>query len=235
MKIFCRITATMALIAVGSLSILSAQTTVSRPEVAGIYDEERESVPLTVANWRVGFGVGPSISTQADLIADFRAQERLFVRRQFSDLLQAEAGVGIHRIAGDYETPGEFDSHLWSFDVRGMIAPVLNDQWNPYGYVGVGYAIYRIIDPARDAINSEADVPVNEIGGGVILPLGVGVQFKPARQSRFALDMNVGYSMLFTDQYDGMAGGGNGSFISGLVTLQYLFHEAAAQYEEPTN
>lgn len=203
-----------------------AQITTGRPEVGGFYDEEKYHVELSESNWRVGLGVGPSISTRADLIADFRAQERLYVRRQFSDLLQAEAGVGIHRIAGDHMTPEEHDVNFWSFDGRFLIAPSIDDQWNPYGFVGVGYAIHRMIDEPEDPIASEADVATPETGGGVILPLGIGVQFKPARQSRIAVDMNLGYSTIFNDAMDGTAGGANASFIQGMVSLEYLFHDS---------
>lgn len=205
--------------------VAHAQITQGKPEVGGIYDEEKHHISLEQANWRVGFGVGPSISTAANLISDFRAQERLFVRRQFNDMLQAEVGVGIHRMAGHYETPDEFDTDFWTFDGRLLLAPSLNDQWNPYGFAGFGYSIFRVIDAAEDPISSEADVITPQTGGAAVLPLGIGVQFKPERHSRIAIDASIGYTMMFSDEFDGKAGGDRASTINGMISLEYLFHD----------
>lgn len=201
------------------------QTGPGRPEVGGFYDEEKYVVELGDANWRIGLGIGPSIGTEAELVNDIRAQGRLYVRRQFNRLLQAEVGVGLHRMAGNYGEPGEFDTHLWSIDGRGMIAPALDDQWNPYGSLGIGYARYRIIDPVDQSLASEGDFAVREDGGGWIVPFGIGVGFKPARHSRFAIDVGIGYTLILSEEFDGGTGGGNLSTVSGLVALEYLFHD----------
>ncbi|MBC8144240.1 MAG: outer membrane beta-barrel protein [bacterium] len=212
-----------------STTDVTAQITQGKPEVGGIYDEEKHHVDLKESNWRLGFGVGPSISTEANLINDFRAQERMYVRRQFGDLIQAEVGVGLHRLSGNDDTPQEFDANFWTFDGRLLIAPTINDQWNPYGFAGFGYSLYRVIDRAQDDINSEADVRTPQTGGAPVLPLGIGVQFKPERHSRIAIDMSLGYSMIFSNELDGMAGGNNASTINGMVSLEYLFHDVVDQ------
>ena len=233
MKPMFRFTLAVAFVATLSFAPLDAQITAGRPEVGGLYDEEKHDIDIAQSNWRLGMGVGPSISLNADLIADFRAQERLYVRRQFSDLFQAEIGLGIHRIAGNYLTPEEYDTHFWSLDGRALIAPRLNDQWNPYAFAGVGYSLFRIIDRAEGEHVMSEGRTINTVNEGLpdrgwapVVPLGIGVQFKPERHARIALDMNLGYTMMFTNEHDGVAGGDDASHINGMISLQYLFHDA---------
>jgi hypothetical protein len=231
MKTTRRITLAVALAAV-SITGARAQSTAADPVVGGLYDEEKHHVDLSDAAWRVGIGIGPSIGTEASLINDARVQERIFVRRQFNDLLQAEAGLGVHRVAGNYLADDEYDTHFWTLDARALLAPALDDQWNPYAFAGIGLAFWRVIDPADETIVSEADFAVREEGIGAVIPLGLGVQFKPERQSRLAFDFGVGYSLILDDEIDGAAGGDNVSTINGSISIEYLFHDAVERNRE---
>lgn len=170
---------------------------------------------LSSSVWRVGFDVGGNLGEKSTIKPDLRSNMRAYLRYSFLPLFQAEFGGGIGRFASR-----EFDSRIIPFDVRVLFGPTLDDTWNPFLYVGGGITLYHINKPDLDL---PAEISRNGVTGSV--PVGIGLQLKPLRDENFAFDLSFGYTMMFSDEVNGILEGRNDSYVGGLLGFVYLISD----------
>lgn len=165
------------------------------------------------SNPRVGFDLGGTLAKHGVIGDDARSGFRAYLRYVLlQDFLQAEVGGGGARFSSR-----QADTRIVPFDVRLLIGPHLDETWNPFAYVGYGYANYNVVTPSPDATGGEFDAWAG------ILPFGVGLQLKPNKDMTFALDLNIGGGIVMADEADGYKDGENASYFAVYVGYEYLF------------
>ncbi len=146
----------------------------------------RTSAQINKQGVSIGIGYGGIFGDTELRDRLYRFNSRAFVRYGFVDLFQAEAGIGVGRIAGE-----GYQSLLVPIDARLIFNPLTSDVLNPYLYGGIGALNFRIED-TPSLISGE---PSSEWTG--VVPIGAGIQYR--LKDRILLEASGGYNFTFSD------------------------------------
>ncbi|MFI5251933.1 MAG: outer membrane beta-barrel protein [Bacteroidota bacterium] len=132
-----------------------------------------------------GIVIGPTFSkTESQSQVSFEG--RAFARRNLTEVLQGEIGMGVGKIAGD-----NFNTFILPVDLRLLFFPLQSESWKPYLYAGFGYLFYKVDD---QPVNSDSSAKLS--GWAANVPVGIGMQFKVDEKKSF--EISAGYNRTST-------------------------------------
>lgn len=128
---------------------------------------------------------------------------RVFLDYGLLNHVRGQFGAAFGKIVGRY-----YSTNLIPIDFRFTIIPWYAKSFNPYMYLGVGGLHYDVlVGPTRISAG------VERIGWVAYVPGGLG--FVSQLSDRLALDFNVGYNFIFSDDVNGHRAETNDSYYSG--------------------
>jgi len=150
-----------------------------------------------------------------------------YVRRGVAENLELElsGGYGKYKGSGDIadwtaerllpqvDTMGDtYSTDMALGEVRLLFSPFDYEKWNPYCYAGVGFVRYDLDEQFLRTSD------VEPISSGMIVPVGVGAQYKLS--DSMALELSGGYTYTMLDDLNGaILDKGNDAYWTGLLGL----------------
>jgi len=134
---------------------------------------------------RVGVKVGGMVSNSEPSQNGGGYNARGLLRHPIAERLRGELGLEFGELKAD-----RFRTRVIPLDYRILFSPFATPRWNPYFYVGAGAMYYEY--ERRPA----SGVVAKESGRAGFVPVGVGAQFMA--DNKVAVDMNLGYTSIFT-------------------------------------
>jgi outer membrane protein OmpA-like peptidoglycan-associated protein len=152
---------------------------------------------------------------------------RLFLDYGLFDHVRGQVGAGFGKIVGRY-----YSTNLIPIDYRFMVIPCYAKGFSPYAYLGIGALHYDV-----SVSTGRMSPGVATTGWTGFMPGGIG--FVSELSNRLALDFNLGYSFIFSDDVNGRRGGNSGadSYYAGHfgIRIPLASRTAAASQEEELN
>ncbi len=118
---------------------------------------------------------------------------RAFLRIKIVDLFDLEAGAGYGKLAGDDPNNDYWETTLVPADVRLLLSPFNSKSVSPYGYAGIGYVKWQVVDKPT----YQTPAPVKEDGADLYAPIGLGIEMKITNS--LLLDLSGGFNFVFSD------------------------------------
>lgn len=194
--------------------------------VAALIFVAQNSSAQTEPSWVLGASVGGLVGIDEAIHQSLNPQFRMFglwengIAKHWS----LEGGIGVGKLSSQNQGHySEYSTNVIPIDLRIRFTPLINDEWQPYFYTGIGLVHFTVTSVPFNAAN---DAKLNS--SSAYIPIGIGLRRLMTKD--LAIEASIGVNPSFTDDLNPVHDNHNDAFWGFAISVTYTFGAKKCTY-----